>query len=57
VSESLEPAWHGPYIVQEVLGGPSYKIDVDGKSKCVHVRFLKSEVKRAVSWTMTVSQI
>jgi len=47
LSETLEPSWQGPYIVQKALGGPSFKINVNGRSKCVHVRFLKQEVKRA----------
>jgi len=45
LSETLEPSWQGPYTVQEVLGGPSYKVDVDGKNKCVYVRFMKDAVK------------
>jgi len=52
LSESLEPSWQGPYVVEEALGGPSYKINIDGKSKNVHVRFLKQEMKR-----VTVKQV
>jgi len=47
LTESLEPLWQGPYAVLEALVGPFYRIELDGKSKCVHIRFLKKEVKRA----------
>ena len=39
LSEALQPAWQGPYEIREVLGWLSYKIDIDGKSKNVHVKF------------------
>ena len=41
LSEALQPAWQGPYRVQKVLGQLSYRINVDGKGKNVHIKFLK----------------
>jgi len=34
-------------IVEKVLGGLSYRINLDGKSKNAHIRFLKEEIRRA----------
>ena len=48
LSEVLQPAWQGPYRVKEVLGGLTYKIDVDGKTKNVHIKFLKEDVRKTV---------
>ena len=41
LSEALQPAWQGPFLIDKVLGGLSYRIDMDGKFKNVHVKFLK----------------
>ena len=54
MSEALQPAWQGPYRIKEVLGGVSYKIDVDGKSMNVHVKFLKENVGKVVKRITTV---
>ena len=54
LSEALQPAWQGPYRIEEVFGGMSYKIDVDGKSKNVHVKFLKADVGKVVKRITTV---
>jgi len=54
LSETLEPAWQGPYVVEKALGGPSYIINFDGKLKNVRVRFLKANVQRVVKRVTTV---
>ena len=40
--------------MEEVLGGLSYKLDMDGKYKNVHVKFLKEDVAKAVKRVTTV---
>ena len=54
LNEVLQPAWQGPYRVKEILGGLSYKIDVDGKGKNVHIKFLKEDVGKSVKRITTV---
>ena len=48
LSEALQPSWHGPYRVVKVAGPVSYVIDVEGKHRNVHVRFLKEHVEKVV---------
>ena len=52
--EALQPAWQGPYRVEKVLGQLSYRIDVDGKGKNVHIKFLKEDVGKTVKRITTV---
>jgi len=33
LSESLQPSWQGPYEVTRALGGLTYAIDIEGKTK------------------------
>ena len=54
LSEALQPAWQGPYRVEKVLGQLSYRIDVDGKGKNVHIKFLKEDVGKTVKRITTV---
>ena len=54
LSEALQPAWQGPYRVQKVLGQLSYRIDVDGKGKNVHIKCLKADVGKVVKRFTTV---
>jgi len=54
LSESLQPAWQGPYIIDKVLGGLSYRLDINGKPKNVHIKFLKEEVTKKVERVTTV---
>ena len=54
LSEVLQPAWQGPYLIDKVLGGLSYRIDMGGKFKNVHVKFLKQDVSKSVKRVTTV---
>ena len=54
LNEVLQPVWQGPYRVKEVLGGLSYKIDIEGKGKNVHIKFLKEDVGKSVKRISTV---
>ena len=54
LSEVYNLQWQGPYRVQKVLGQLSYRIDVDGKGKNVHIKFLKADVGKVVKIITTV---
>jgi len=54
LSETLQLVWQGPYLVDKVLGDLSYRIDMDGKFKNVHVKFLKEDVSRMIKRITTV---
>ena len=41
LNEALQPSWEGPYEINGVAGPMSYEIKVNGKKKCVHIKFLK----------------
>ena len=42
MSEALQPAWQDLYLIDKVLGGLSYRIDMDGKFKNVHVKVFET---------------
>ena len=54
LSEALQPAWQGPYEIREALNWLAYKLDMDGKSKNVHVKFLTEDVSTIVKRVTTV---
>jgi len=54
LSEALEPAWQGPYVVDKVLGGLSYRIHMHRKYNNVHVNFLKEDMSKSVKRITTV---
>ena len=47
-SESLQPSWQGPYLIEKVAGPLSYVIDVNGRPKNIYIKFLKENVTKVV---------
>jgi len=54
LSESLEPSWQGPYTIDKVLGSLTYRIDIYGKPKTVHIKFLKRNMVHKIRRVTTV---
>ena len=44
----------GPYLIQKALGPLSYRIDVDGKPRSVHAKFLKENAVRVIKRVTTM---
>ena len=53
LNEALQPSWEGPYNITQVAGPLSYKLDVKGKQKCVHIKFLKEWQGKSVKRVTT----
>ena len=53
LNEALQPSWEGPYKITQVAGPLSYKLDVKGKQKCVHIKFLKEWQGKSVKRVTT----
>jgi len=57
LSESLQPSWQGPYKIDKVLGCLSYRIDMNGKLKNVHINFIKQFAERKDSNSTMIKRI
>ena len=44
----MQPSWEGPYEIKGVAGPLPYEIEVNGKKKCVYIKFLKEWHEKTV---------
>ena len=54
LSDALQPSQQSPYRIEKLLGPLSYRLDVDGKPRNIHAKFLKENTVKVINRVTTM---